>query len=76
MTLIPLYAVLLGYPPREIESYDPGCTLLSLRIRSGETLKLEELPAHKARTKAGVQGAAASQTPQLESELLIKLRGD
>ena len=42
-------AVLLGFPPQEIASYDPSATLLSLEIRSGDTIILEELPSDQAR---------------------------
>ncbi len=45
--------VLIGYPPHEIESYDPTSTLHSLRIHSGESIILEELPAEKIRTEGG-----------------------
>ena len=36
------YAVLLGYPPKEISTYEPSTTLLSLSIRTGDTLTLED----------------------------------
>lgn len=47
------FAVLMGYPPREIDSYNPNCTLHSLRICSGDSLIMEELPPDKIRTEGG-----------------------
>ena len=36
-----LYTVLYGYPPKEVPISDPNATLLSLHIKTGETLILE-----------------------------------
>lgn len=43
-------AVLVGYPPRDLHSYNPASTLQSLGFHTGETLFLEELAPEKART--------------------------
>ena len=37
-----LYTVLCGYPPKEIQSYEPTATLQSLQIQSGESIIVEE----------------------------------
>ena len=51
-----IVSVLLGYPPRELVSYSPDSSLHSLRIQTGETLFLEELPSDKARRNSGELG--------------------
>ena len=42
-------AVLCGYPPKELPDYNPILTLESLKIKSGDTLTLEELESKRER---------------------------
>ena len=43
------FAVLFGYPPKELPDYNPLLTLESLGIKSGDTVTLEELKSERQR---------------------------
>ena len=53
-------AVLRGYPPQELPSYDPTATLQDLHLKSGETLIVEETTRKRERT-VGVTTSAVSE---------------
>ena len=41
---LPIHAVLNGYPPEQIPSYEPTASLAAIGIKSGDSLIVEHLP--------------------------------
>lgn len=66
-------AVLYGYPPKEVPSYDPTTTLESLQLKSGETIIVDETDKPRLRTVAPDQNSVLAPGPPLDGGISVSV---